>query len=106
SSSQLWFWPQTIYPYHKSIPAMICSSAVKTTSGLRYGSYGSNRLVVRLTGDGDSRSLSEINFPARTYLFFDYATYVIHPKDVDNIGTSSKPGYLLGNGQVISTTVD
>lgn len=104
--SQAWFWPQILYPYHKSLPAMVCPSAVKTVSGLRYGSYAANRLIVRLPTDGDPISMAGINFPAKTYLFLDHATYVMHPTHIDSIGTSSKPGYLPGNGQVISTTVD
>lgn len=107
STSGIWFWPQIIYPYHKSIPAMMCPSAVGPSSNPRFGNYGSNRLIIKQSGGTAPLLLAEINFPATTYMFMDASVYTMQPKTAyDPGGDSSKPSFLPGAGKVFSSSVD
>lgn len=102
SSVGLWFWPQILHPYHRSIQVMMCPSAVGASTNPRFGNYGASRLLIPLDGP-DSRSLSAVQQSARTYMFFDAAMYVVQPKDVYAPGgSSSKPSFLPGTGDALN----
>lgn len=102
SSTGLWFWPQILYPYHKSIQAMMCPSAIGESSNPRFGNYGANRLMLPIS-TGTSRPVSSVLEPARIYLFLDSSIYVIHAPDVRVPGGSaSQPNFLPGTGQAMN----
>jgi len=102
-SDGYWFWPQTLYEYHKSVKVFKCpstsmpqSSSVET---LQSGQYGANRLV--MTAAGDSRPplrLSSIQRAADKYLIMDASYIGIVPGEIANAQGSNR--YLPGFGQM------
>jgi len=109
-SSGAWFWPQTIFPYHKSTQAFYCPSASSQpvgTASYNLGkpipisyNYGANLLIMRNYTETPI-SLSSVNAPASAYLLMDYGSYRI---DVAQIKiTKSGWGWLPGSGSLGAT---
>lgn len=80
----LWFWPQILYPYHKSTQVFQCPSAPITPTNTAgrpvpyYGNYGANRLIMPATGaTEDVVSLASVSAPSTTYLMMDSGNYVL-----------------------------
>ncbi len=81
----LWFWPQILYPYHKSTQVFQCPSAPVTplhpTTGRPtpyWGNYGANRLVMRGGGATEAVvSLAAIPAASTTYLMMDSGNYIL-----------------------------
>jgi prepilin-type N-terminal cleavage/methylation domain-containing protein/prepilin-type processing-associated H-X9-DG protein len=99
SSVGLWFWPQVLHPYHKSIQVMMCPSATGPSGNPRFGNYGANRLLFPIA-TGASRPVAAVLDPARIYMFFDSSIYVLHAPDVYGpAGSATQPAFLPGVGQ-------
>lgn len=76
------YWPQLLYPYHKSIQVFVCPSQSLYGSAPYRGHYGANGIIVgrsAYTGYENPVSLSKVNSSAATYLFMDSGTYVNDP---------------------------
>lgn len=72
------YWPQLLFPYHKSIQVFWCPSAAfsnKSVDGSPVpvnGQYGANRWIMPVSGI--PLKISNINSSATTYLFLDWGT--------------------------------
>jgi prepilin-type N-terminal cleavage/methylation domain-containing protein/prepilin-type processing-associated H-X9-DG protein len=76
-----WFWPQILFPYHKSLQIYRCPSSTKkdnATEPATSGNYGINTLVSP-TGATPGISMADFAAPAITYLFMDYGAYRVIP---------------------------
>lgn len=105
-TSGVWYWPQVLYPYHKSRQILVCpSTSVKPThsSGAptpTYGSYGANRLITVDAGT-DSVRLSALGAPAGTYFIMDSGSYSITPIGASSVvAPNGAYWYLPGTGNL------
>ena len=75
-----WFWPQILYPYHKSMQVFVCPNGrPDNTSAPRIGHYSANRRIMRTTSEGAGVRLSAVNSVASTYMILDGSDYYIQP---------------------------
>lgn len=98
STSTYWFWPNSIYPYVKSVQVFICPSS--PNAGVDYGApatqygpytrhYGVNlgqnyNLFDQGTWVHKGRLLASVKSPAKTYMVMDSSYYTVS-------ATTSKP---------------
>lgn len=98
STATYWFWPNSIYPYVKSIQVFICPSS--PSAGADYGApttyygpymrhYGINRgqnynLFDQGTWGNKGTLLASVKSPAKTYMIMDASWYTA-------VATTSKP---------------
>lgn len=76
-----WFWPQILYPYHKSVQIFACPS-MSDYGGTPYlGNYGSNKFILPSMGTIPMH-IAEIQSPAQTYMAMDSGTYSAIPSNV------------------------
>jgi prepilin-type N-terminal cleavage/methylation domain-containing protein/prepilin-type processing-associated H-X9-DG protein len=77
-----WYWPQVLYPYHKSTQVFYCpSSPDPNQSSPRRLNYGANEMVITYGTPTASTPLKipAIVSPASTYMFLDASDIRIHP---------------------------
>lgn len=98
------FWPQLLYPYHKSTQVFACPSGlIDRVNEPRIGHYGANQNLMRDEGYV-SPKLSVITSPSTTILAGDMGQYRIYVSsssvnDVTNPVGASR--YLPGIGAVL-----
>ena len=100
ASSKLWFWPQIIYPYHKSVQVFVCPSMSVYRDTPIMGHYGASRYI--LVADGDTPvSNAQLTSPAGTYLCFDSGSYQLQATATGSV-TAPKGTYLYlpGTGKL------
>ncbi len=70
-----WFWPQIVYPYHKSNQIFVCpSSAIKWPP--YSGNYGANTAIMPYGSAGNKGlTLGALTAPATTFLALDAGPY-------------------------------
>lgn len=91
-----WYWPQILYPYHKSVQISFCPSSPQAGARTPFVQhYGANQLVITLPST--PTALAGIKAPASTYLFMDSGAYRIHPNYA--VARSSTNYYLPGMKQ-------
>jgi prepilin-type N-terminal cleavage/methylation domain-containing protein/prepilin-type processing-associated H-X9-DG protein len=86
ANTDTWYWPQILYPYHKSNQVFFCPSA--PDGGTTYKdqphirNYGANNVIVKDWEDPSTNPTNyislkqgEIVAPASTYLFMDASMY-------------------------------
>jgi len=82
-NTNYWYWPQMLYPYHKSVQVLLCPSSKPGANGTpRQLNYGANQLVVIPPGVPPTvlpLSSAAIVAPASTYLLMDSGEYRIDP---------------------------
>lgn len=67
-----WYWPQILYPYHKSTQVFYCPSSVEpSTSPPTTRHYGANTAIIVYTSSLPATSLAAIITPASTYMMTD-----------------------------------
>lgn len=92
------FWPQIIYPYHKSLQAMNCPNGDDNFAGKPWrGHYGANYYVIREPG----RHEAEFAGPALTYMFMDAGEYRVRCP-VNQYYNPSSYIYLPGSKPFVS----
>jgi len=95
-----WYWPQMLYPYHKSVQVFLCpSSRVGDNGTPRQLNYGANQLVVippSVPPTVPPLSSAAIVAPASTYLLMDSGEYRIDPSFAR---TRNSSYYLPGMGK-------
>jgi len=117
----MWFWPQTLYAYHKSAQVFFCPSAAYTVTGTITSSlgrpiansdqYGANVMLMPPDQTGTSLgpprvvSLAAVQAPSTTYLLMDSGSYVMAPVGyMSGIIPITGPGaaywYLPGTGNI------
>src|SRR5262249_38716267 len=70
-----WFFPQVLYPYHKSLAVFTCPSGARSTANAAYrGHYGANTAVISYAGT-PGKAIAEILAPANTYMFMEFGVY-------------------------------
>ena len=117
--SNVWFWPQTLYAYHKSSEVLYCPSApvhpVMPTAPIGKprpfsGNYGANTLVLAYDTNSVATqrpavSLAAVQSPASTYLIMDCGNYIIAPRDTPGVVGVTLPlaasAYLPGTSKLV-----
>lgn len=112
-AANLWFWPEIVYPYTKSMQIFICPSAPDSwknvsPGGPYSGNYGANQLIVfgELTGalvagyPSKTLKMATVNRVSETYMVMDYGSYDPHPS---NVLTPNGFKYMPGAKGVDST---
>lgn len=95
--SGFWYWPQIIFPYHKSVQVFVCPSARVNTANQAYGNYGANLHLLKNSGDTPTK-ISAVVSAAGSYMCLDFGniralpTYVTAP--------SGNYSYLPGEGDL------
>jgi prepilin-type N-terminal cleavage/methylation domain-containing protein/prepilin-type processing-associated H-X9-DG protein len=90
-----WYWPQIIFPYHKSVQIFVCPSMTAFANTPYLGNYGANRAIMPNVTAVPTHS-SIITSPATTYLIMDAGNYAMNGADAKTVsGTST---YLPGAG--------
>lgn len=103
-----WFWPQILYPYHKSEQVFACPSMslYKTGAARLYrGHYGANRHLMPLATDSTSSillsnpmSLSNVPSPSTVYMFMDSGNYYANSTSATTASGSNV--YIPGTGNL------
>lgn len=117
----MWFWPQTLYAYHKNAQVFFCPSAAHTELGPIASSlgkpiansdqYGANVMLLppdqtgTVLGPPQVVSLATVQSPSTTYMLMDSGSYVMAPVGyMAGIIPVTAPGtaywYLPGTGNV------
>jgi prepilin-type N-terminal cleavage/methylation domain-containing protein/prepilin-type processing-associated H-X9-DG protein len=96
----VWYWPQILYPYHKSNQIFVCPSGVGAMSNAPVGGhYGSNLLITTNVAAGvASLKQSALSGPAGTYLAADWGNIIMHP--AYGPGPDYNNFYLPGSGKL------
>ena len=97
ASNGYYFWPQILYPYHKSEQIFRCPSQSGAFTNPRYGHYGANRSI--LTNAATPVALASVVASAKTYLIMDVGDSSMDRSYVS--GSATNPGgtnYLPGWG--------
>lgn len=104
SGAGSWFWPQTLYAYHKSTAIYYCPSAPTRPVNADgqptpfSGNYGANALLIRRNGY-PTFALPTINLPAQTYLIMDSGAYRLYLQGASSIRQPAGSfWYLPGTG--------
>src|SRR5690606_26983013 len=78
-----WFWPQTLYAYHKSVQVFRCPSSSSTSR--TSGHYAANRLIMLSSSDPRPPvKLSAIQSAADKYLIMDGSYIAMTPGEIAN----------------------
>lgn len=106
-----WFWPQILYPYHKSTDMFYCPSSsiqsrhddgtVRTEKAPHMGNYGANGLILATRAKG--KSMASITSPASVYLFFDSGSYMMNTDRT--LGPRGYYWYIPGTGPGSATNL-
>lgn len=106
-STGYWYWPQILYPYHKSTAIYFCPSS----PDMRYyngkpapttGSYGANTMMLQQSGSFvKSVGIAEVALPSEIYMLMDSSAYRTEPSKV--ITPEGGQGYLPGSGDAGGT---
>lgn len=97
------YWPQLLFPYHKSIQVFWCPSSSNFTNGVGgrpvpiNGQYGANVRVIVASTNGPLK-IAAITDSASTYLVMDWGTYYAQDGHADT--SSGGWGYLPGMGSI------
>lgn len=97
-----WFWPQTTYPYHRSIQVFRCPSSTANQPPI-FRQYGANYYVIAYPGD-PAKSETIIESPASTYLCFDSGFYTAGPALLNGPNPVSH-WYIPGIGEATNAPV-
>jgi len=98
SAKNQWYWPQTVFPYHKSVQVFLCPSVNVSQDKPYRGNYGANRYILR---DSDGLKQGAIVAPAGTYLCLDLGYIALYPSKVAD--PTSTSNYLPGTGSFFPT---
>ena len=83
-ASGYWYWPQILYPYHKSMQVFRCPSGAEVSATRpTSGHYGANEEVLPDRGQA-TLSLAAFAAPASTYVMMDSGTYRIYLHDAQD----------------------
>jgi prepilin-type N-terminal cleavage/methylation domain-containing protein/prepilin-type processing-associated H-X9-DG protein len=103
-------WPQTIYPYHKSMQVFYCPSSRQLSGGYHvsrgwsnspaFRQYGANVNLLPM-GEGATPpapvKIASVVSSANTYMFMDYGVYIAMPSNVvTSVGSNQ---FLPGMGE-------
>jgi prepilin-type N-terminal cleavage/methylation domain-containing protein/prepilin-type processing-associated H-X9-DG protein len=78
TSSGYWYWPQLLFPYHRSAQIWICPSGNPANTRTPYsGHYGANSGVIASYTAANGVNLSTIQSPAATFMFMDSGPYMV-----------------------------
>jgi prepilin-type N-terminal cleavage/methylation domain-containing protein/prepilin-type processing-associated H-X9-DG protein len=97
--STLLFWPNLLYPYHKSVQVFACPSQSVGTNTPYFGNYGVNELICPSEGTAPLKD-SAITSVATKYLAMDAGSYRMHPSYV--ITPQASFWYLPGEGDILN----
>ncbi len=105
--SGIWCWPQTIFPYHKSIQAFVCPSGYGTSVAKPFeGHYGSNLLLMpyaHVAVPPNPVKIASVNAVASTYMIMDAGVYGLglgSAQQVRSTAASTGNQYLPGVGAI------
>jgi prepilin-type N-terminal cleavage/methylation domain-containing protein/prepilin-type processing-associated H-X9-DG protein len=90
-----WYWPQIIFPYHKSIQIFVCPSMTSFANTPYLGNYGANRAIMPNASLAPIHS-STIASPATAYLIMDAGNYSLDGAEARAVSATST--YLPGTG--------
>ena len=96
-ASKYWYWPQIVFPYHKSTRIFVCPSSPVDGGTPREGNYGANRSII--LDDGGIKQ-AEIRVPAAIYLCFDSGAISIYGTTARK--PTSEPNYLPGSSSFVT----
>jgi prepilin-type N-terminal cleavage/methylation domain-containing protein/prepilin-type processing-associated H-X9-DG protein len=93
------YWPQMLYPYHKSTQVFFCpSSPDRNRTDPRRLNYGANEVVIAYSSS--PIKLATIVSPATTYMMMDASDIRINPLRAETV---SQNYYLPGLGEAGGT---
>lgn len=97
------YWPQILYPYHKSTNAFFCPSAPEERENPRRLNYGANEVLIVLPTANPVKIASVVS-PANAYAIMDASDLRINPaRAVSTYGTYYLPGMGDAGGTCPST---
>jgi prepilin-type processing-associated H-X9-DG protein/prepilin-type N-terminal cleavage/methylation domain-containing protein len=101
-STNYWFFPQILYPYHRSLQVFYCPARIYDANP-RNGNYGANPAVLPTSGS-TPLLLSSLDSPAGLYMFFDAGYFEVpYSSAYGPSGDSGHPTYIPGAGGVIGS---
>jgi len=105
-SSPYIFWPQLLYPYHKSTTMFWCPSSsifnYAAGTGVKVpvnGQYGANTNILKIPASPQTVvKMAAVNAAAQSYMFMDSGSYQI--SEARALASSGNVFYLPGIGEV------
>jgi prepilin-type N-terminal cleavage/methylation domain-containing protein/prepilin-type processing-associated H-X9-DG protein len=99
-----WFWPQIIFPYHKSTQVFVCpSQGVSTWSAVPYVSHYGINTPVAPQSPAATLNIAAIASPASLYMIFDSGNYTLSGGEV-KATAAGNTAYLPGTGDLVSSS--
>ena len=96
------FWPNLLYPYHKSVQVFACPSQSVGTATPYFGNYGANTLITPNEGNVPLKD-SAITSVATKYLAMDAGSYAMAPSTATTPVASY--WYLPGVGNILNLPI-
>ncbi len=102
ASGEVIYWPQLLFPYHKSTQVFWCPSHKFSNAGVGgtlvpvNGQYGANRAIMPISG-GTPLKIAAISATASKFLFMDWGTVVALSNR--SLTSSGNTEYLPGQGE-------
>ena len=103
----IWCWPQTIFPYHKSIQAFVCPSGYGAAAARPFqGHYVANLLLMpyaHVATPPAPKKIASVNAVASTYMIMDAGVYGLgmgSTGQVSSTAASTGNQYLPGVGAI------
>lgn len=90
-----WYWPQIVFPYHKSVQIFACPSQSAFVQTPYLGHYGINRAIAPVPSVNPTHA-GQITSPATAYLVLDAGNYSLDGAEAKTASATST--YLPGAG--------
>jgi prepilin-type N-terminal cleavage/methylation domain-containing protein/prepilin-type processing-associated H-X9-DG protein len=101
-STNRWYWPQIVFPYHKSVQVFCCPSVSVYKDSPFLAHYGANNELLRVDGSPVIH-LPSVVAAAGTFLCMDYGVYNAGPANCRTPG--SNYSYMPGVGDAANIAV-
>jgi prepilin-type N-terminal cleavage/methylation domain-containing protein/prepilin-type processing-associated H-X9-DG protein len=96
----VWFWPQVVYPYFRSVKVFTCPSGATAYASRPYeGHYGANEQVISTQNPPTNATQASLAAPASTYLCMDSGSYAISGGHA--LSPSGSFWYVPGVGRIL-----
>lgn len=99
AANGIWYWPEILWPYHKNVNLFYCPEGANFPGNVRVltqGHYGCNQLLL----PSAPITLSAVQSPSRTYMFFDSGSFELHPVYYNNTSQLVSTRYVPGMGSL------
>lgn len=92
-----WYWPQSTYPYHKSLKIYTCPSRPIGNNDLRYSNYGVNGELIPSAPPILPTHLAKVVAPSKNYLAMDCSFILLSARASSSASTPGPQQFVPGS---------